>query len=145
MNTSMKQFKIVAERNDIRMSVNCPSDLPEVRADFSKITWVLNNLLSNAMKYTKEGDSVEVDAVRDGAWLEISVADTGIGVPPEFADQIFEKFVQINGYDLEVRGSGLGLAAAREMIKAHGGEIWCDTTVEVGSRFVFTLPLLREV
>ena len=143
--TSVKQFRAAAEHNNIELTVDCPDDLPRVTADFSKITWVLNNLLSNAFKYTKEGDSVRVEACRDGAWLNVSVSDTGIGIPPEFADQVFEKFVQINGYDVEVRGSGLGLAAAREMIQAHGGKIWCDPDVAVGSQFVFTLPLVREV
>ena len=143
--TSVKQFRAAAEHNNIVLTVDCPDDLPRVTADFSKITWVLNNLLSNAFKYTREGDSVRVEACRDGAWLNVSVSDTGIGIPPEFADQVFEKFVQINGYDVEVRGSGLGLAAAREMIQAHGGKIWCDPDVAVGSRFVFTLPLVREV
>ena len=96
------------------------------------------------MKYTNEGGSVTVSAQLRKQDILVSVADTGIGVPPEFADQIFEKFVQVKGYDLEVRGTGVGLAAAKEIITAHHGRIWCVTGREVGSEFCFTLPLQRQ-
>lgn len=141
---SHAQFKAMAERGGVRLTVHCPEGLPRVRADFSKITWVLNNLLSNAIKYTSEGDDIHVEAAAAGDHVAFSVTDTGVGVPAEFVDQIFEKYVQIKGYDIEVRGSGLGLAAAREIIDAHGGRIWCDTGVGRGSRFVFTLDLFKE-
>lgn len=136
---SVRQFEPMAERSGVYLGVDCPGNLPQVRADFSKITWVLNNLLSNAMKYTQAGDAVTVAAELKKGYAEVSVTDTGVGVPPEFVEQIFEKYVQIKGYDIEVRGSGLGLAAAREIISAHRGRIWCDPEVEEGSRFVFTL------
>ena len=141
---STRQFESIAVHSEIRLTTQVPKDLPQVCADFSKITWVLNNLLSNAMKYTNEGCSVTVSAQRRERDILISVADTGIGVPPEFADQIFEKFVQVKGYDLEVRGTGLGLAAAKEIITAHHGRIWCVTDREEGSEFCFTLPLIKE-
>ena len=80
----------------------------------------------------------------EGRMIQVSVTDTGIGVPPEFADQIFEKFVQVKGYDIEVRGSGVGLAAAKEIITAHRGTIWCDTGCEQGSRFCFTVPPMEK-
>ena len=141
---SVRQFESIAAHSDIALTVDVPPDLPQVWADFSKITWVLNNLLSNAMKYTNEGGSVTVSAQLRKQDILVSVADTGIGVPPEFADQIFEKFVQVKGYDLEVRGTGVGLAAAKEIITAHHGRIWCVTGREEGSEFCFTLPLMRQ-
>ena len=141
---SVRQFEAIAVHSEIRLTTDIPGDLPPVWADFSKITWVLNNLLSNAMKYTNEGGSVSVSARLQGREILISVADTGIGVPPEFADKIFEKFVQVKGYDLEVRGTGVGLAAAKEIITAHHGRIWCVTGREEGSEFCFTLPLMRQ-
>lgn len=141
---SIAQFRALAERNSVRLQYDCPADLPRVRADFSKITWVLNNLLSNALKYTSERGEVRVSARQLGDLVEFSVTDTGMGVLPEFVDQIFEKYVQIKGYDIEVRGSGLGLAAAREIIEAHKGRIWCDPEVPQGSRFLFMLDAIRE-
>ena len=141
---SVRQFESIAAHSDIALTVDVPPDLPQVWADFSKITWVLNNLLSNAMKYTNEGGSVTVSAQLRKQDILVSVADTGIGVPPEFADQIFEKFVQVKGYDLEVRGTGVGLAAAKEIITAHHGRIWCVTGRAVGSEYCFTLPLQRQ-
>ena len=142
--TSTHQFQAMAQRNQIELTTQIEPDLPDIWADFSKITWVLNNLLSNAMKYTGEGGSVAVEAIRAGKWIQVSVSDTGIGVPSEFADQIFEKFVQVKGYDIEVRGSGVGLAAAKEIITAHEGQIWCDTTQKEGSKFCFTLPVYEK-
>lgn len=142
---SVRQFETMAVRAGVELTTQIEADLPDIWADFSKITWVLNNLLSNAMKYTDEGGSVTVGACRNGEMIQVSVTDTGIGVPPEFADQIFEKFVQIKGYDIEVRGSGVGLAAAKEIILAHHGTIWCDTAHTAGSRFCFTIqPMEKE-
>lgn len=141
---SVRQFQETARRNGVVLAVRAPSGPVRICADFSKITWVLNNLLSNALKYTKEGDQITVETRELARRVEISVTDTGLGVPPEFADQIFEKFVQVKGYDIEVRGSGLGLAVSREIVTAHKGEIWCDATVSSGSRFVMMLDKAEE-
>lgn len=140
---SIAQFEALAHRNGVAIHVDCPGTLPAVWADFTRITWVLNNLLSNSMKYTKSGDQVSIHAALSGNMMEVTVSDTGLGVPPEFSEVIFDKYVQVKGYDLEVRGSGLGLAAAREIINAHGGTIFCDTSVSTGSRFIFNLPLTQ--
>ncbi len=144
ISSSLGQFRTLAERSRVALSAGDTAGLPRVSADFSKVTWVLNNLLSNALKYTGEGGRVRVDAWSEEGHVHISVTDTGMGVPPEYAEKIFEKYVQIKGYDIEVRGSGLGLAAAREIIEAHGGRIWCDTALQTGSRFIFTLEALPE-
>lgn len=143
ISTSVRQFKPFADRQGIDLCTRLPDKLHPVRADFSKITWVLNNLLSNAFKYTADGGRVEIDVTDRGDHIEVSVSDTGEGVPAEFADQIFEKYVQIKGYDIEMRGSGLGLSAAKEIISAHDGSIWCDPTYAGGSRFVFTLKTVK--
>ena len=141
---SCSQFEMITARNHISFTVRIPENLPLVNADFSKVTWVLNNLLSNAMKYTREGGAVTVSARVEHGEALVSVEDDGVGVPPEFTDKIFEKFVQLKGYDLEVRGTGVGLAAAKEIITAHRGKIWCETDRPVGSRFCFTLPLTEK-
>ena len=111
------------------------------RADPAKITWVINNLLSNAVKYTKEGDSITVRAYADADHITVEVEDTGVGIPKEYLERIFDKYVQVTSYDLEMRGSGLGLAVARSIIAAHGGRIWCESEMDHGSKFIFTLPV----
>ena len=136
---SVKQFLLQAERNGVTLVSRCGDYMPPVIADFSKITWVLNNLLSNAMKYTKSGDSVTVEAFIEHQTIVVTVEDTGIGVPEEFVDNIFERFIPIKEYDIEVRGSGVGLAVSKEIVNAHGGRIWCESRQSEGSRFSFTL------
>ena len=143
MSVSLKQFMIQANRNGISLDVECPPDMPAVQADFSKITWVLNNLLSNAIKYTKDGDSILVKAYTGDECAVISVIDTGMGIPEEFIDTIFERFIPIKEYDIEVRGSGVGLAVSKEIVNAHGGRIWCESRPFEGSKFSFTLQTVR--
>jgi PAS domain S-box-containing protein len=138
---SVQQFSMMAERGGVRLIVGSLTGLPPVRADLSKITWVVNNLLSNALKYTKEGDEVRIEAEREGDHVVVSVADTGLGIPQEIAEHLFEKFIRTRTYDIEMRGSGIGLAVSKEIIQAHGGQIMFESKIPVGSKFIFTLPL----
>jgi signal transduction histidine kinase len=112
-----------------------------VIADYEKITWVFNNLISNALKYTAPGDEIQISAFVKNEWMHVSVTDTGIGIPEEFQEKIFDKYVQVKEQDLEARGTGLGLAVVKEIINTHGGEIWCESKLDTGSTFTFTLPL----
>lgn len=116
-------------------------ELPKVNVDSEKIRWVLNNLISNALKYTSAGNEIIISAIVKFEKLCISVRDTGMGISPEYLDKLFQKFEPIKGYDLEIRGTGLGLAIAKEIVEAHGGEIWCESKLNEGSTFTFTLPL----
>ncbi len=136
---SIKPFYQLAEQQDKNLYFKCEEDLPYVRADFEKITWVLNNLISNALKYTDAGDEIVVGAEAKANKVVISVKDTGRGIPEEYIPHIFEKFVQVKDGDFEVRGTGLGLAVVKEIIQAHSGEIWCESRLDVGSSFTFTL------
>ncbi|MDP4181183.1 MAG: ATP-binding protein [Bacillota bacterium] len=115
--------------------------LPEVNADFEKITWVLNNLITNALKYTDSGDEIRISAKINNGMIFISISDTGIGIPQEYLGKIFDKYFQVKGKDIEVRGTGLGLAIVKEIVEVHGGKIWCESELESGSVFTFTLPL----
>jgi len=142
--TSVKQFLPIAERKGVHLKVYCPPGLPPVWADNAKIIWVLNNLLSNALKYTKSGDDIDVQAYTQKDMLYVSVTDTGVGIPEDFTEKIFDKFVQLKGYDLEIRGSGVGLAVSKEIITAHGGEIWCKSKLGEGSKFTFTLKIAED-
>ena len=126
----------------IELTQQLPADLPAVKADPNKITWVLTNLVANALRYTTQGGHIHVSAEPMGEYVAISVADDGIGIPLEHQSKIFDKFVQVKS-DQTVGGSGLGLAICKEIVKAHGGTIWVDSMPDKGSTFTFTLPVAK--
>jgi signal transduction histidine kinase len=120
-----------------------PASLPLVRADLARLGQVLNNLLSNAACYSPNGSVIHVTARAVGGAnsVEIRVADEGAGIAPEDRERIFEKFYRgKNGPILAVRGTGLGLAVAKALVEAHGGEIGIESEVGHGSTFWFRLP-----
>ena len=111
-----------------------------VFADGPKLKQVLLNLLGNAIKFTETG-GVRVTAERQGAELRVSVRDTGIGVPAEDTERIFESFQQgQSGMTGKYQGTGLGLAISRQLVEMHGGKIWVKSTPGQGSTFTFTIP-----
>lgn len=141
---AIKPFYQLAEQQNKTLYFNCEEETAHVVADFQKITWVMNNLISNALKYTSAGDKISVNAIEKADMIYITVKDTGTGIPKEYLEKIFEKFVQVKDGDMEFRGTGLGLAVVREIIEAHHGEIWCESELELGSSFTFTLNIARE-
>lgn len=113
--------------------------------DTDKITQVLYNIISNALKYSPEGGTVTY-RLRD-AWelLEISVSDQGMGIPKENVDKIFERFYRVDkARSRQMGGTGLGLAIAKEMIEAHGGSIWAKSEEGKGTTIYFTLPMAAD-
>jgi signal transduction histidine kinase len=141
---SVRQFTETAQRENVTIINGVDENLPAVYADLERVIWVMNNLLSNALKYTRSGDSITISAKQKGKFLETSVKDTGDGIPSEYLDRIFDKFVQVKGHDIEARGTGLGLAVAKEIVTANGGEISVESEMDAGSTFRFTLPLFRD-
>ncbi len=138
-------FEPVAAQNGIAFCVDIPPDLPHVRADEDRLIQVLTNLLDNAFKFTPSGGSVRVSASQGPYRISVTVADTGVGISPDEMANIFQQFYR--GEDsrpLEKRGMGLGLAISREIIKAHGGEIWAESGPGPGTRFIFCLPFSKE-
>lgn len=140
---SIKEFIEAAEKKKIILTNNMDEGLPLVNADFEKIHWVMNNLINNALKYTKAGNYIAVSSRVDRDYVYITVKDTGTGIPPEYIDSIFDKFVQVKDRDIEVRGTGLGLSVAKEIVNAHKGEIWVKSELDIGSSFTFKLPVLK--
>jgi signal transduction histidine kinase len=135
-------YTAVAQKKDIKIVLRISKDLPPVLADNRKIWHVLNNLLSNAIKFTEGRGRVTVDATRRGEMVEVCVIDTGIGIPHELKNKIFDRFYQIDSSGTRrFGGTGLGLAIVREIIKAHGGDIRVESEVGKGSKFCFTLPV----
>lgn len=141
---SIRQFADTAQRENVTLNNDIDEDLPPVYADFERVGWVLNNLLSNALKYTRSGDFITISAKVKDNFMEVTVKDTGDGIPAEYLDRIFDKFVQVKGHDVEARGTGLGLAVSKEIVTAHQGKISVESELDAGSTFRFTLPLAKQ-
>ena len=112
----------------------------QIQGDERKIKQVLLNLLSNALKFTPEGGRIDVRAGLVDGMAEISVADTGVGIAPEDQEAVFEEFRQVGTSVAKQEGTGLGLTLCRKFVELHGGRIWVDSQVGVGSTFTFTIP-----
>lgn len=134
-------FEPAAARAGISFSVDIPHALRDVRADEDRLIQVLTNLLDNALKFTPRGGSVRVYAGEEPKRITVIVEDTGVGISLNEMGHIFQQFYR--GEDSrppEKRGMGLGLAISREIIIAHGGEIWAESGPGPGARFIFWLP-----
>ncbi|MBX4259348.1 HAMP domain-containing sensor histidine kinase [Clostridium estertheticum] len=140
-NDCVKNYEVQARNMGITLYNSVEVDLPNVIVDKEKITWVLNNLVSNAIKYTNSGGKITIGAFIDGEKMKVFVKDNGKGIPREYHEKIFEKFVKISAYDTEFLSSGIGLSIAKGIVEAHDGTIYCESEVNKGSTFTFTLPL----
>jgi signal transduction histidine kinase len=127
---------------EISLSVDLPDNLPPVNVDWQRISQVMHNLLENAVVHTHEGGAINVAAgARDG-WVELSVSDTGEGIPAEDLPNIFERFYRVDRSRARATGgSGLGLTIARRLVEAHGGRIAVRSELGKGSSFSFTVPI----
>lgn len=131
-------------RAKIEASVRTPT-APAAWVDRKALEQVLENLLTNAIRYSDEGASISIDVEPRGELLEISVADTGIGIPDESLDRIFERFYRVDASRSRAIGStGLGLAIVRHLVHAMGGTIRVESRLGQGSRFTFSVPRARE-
>jgi len=128
-----------AETQDVRLTNISPDDLPESAADRTQLVRVLVNLLNNAVRHTYAGGAVELSVSSDGAYAWFRVKDTGTGIPEEYQQRVFDKFVQVPGATRG--GAGLGLSIARTIVHAHGGEITVESEPGNGSVFTFTIPV----
>ena len=131
-----------AQNKEISFSLDLGKPKLIVRADLSKIIWVITNLLGNAVRYTDKGGWVKLKSDVSGDWAFISVMDNGAGIPLIYQSKIFDKFVQLK--NKETQGSGLGLAIAKEIVRAHRGTIWVESKINEGSTFTFTLPIVHR-
>jgi signal transduction histidine kinase len=132
--------------SNIRLEAHIQPNLPFVPMDSRRIRQVLTNLLSNAAKFTMEGEIHLIVRLMDNDTVEFSVTDTGIGIPPEEMNKLFEAFERTKrAKQLGIEGTGLGLPISRYLVEAHGGEMRVETAVGHGSTFSFTLPLVQLV
>jgi signal transduction histidine kinase len=128
----------LARGKDIEVSVSIARGTPSVRADRERILQVLSNLVGNAVKFTQPGGAVEMGAEARGSDVMVWVRDNGPGIEARHLDQIFDRFWQAHRNRRE--GIGLGLAIVRSIVEAHGGRVWAESKVGVGTIVRFTLP-----
>ena len=138
----LDRVRVQVEVTRQTLNVNVPVDLPAVLVDTPRIRQVMSNLLGNAVKFTPEGGTIRVSAAQSGRWVTISVADSGLGIPPEHVAHVFDWMWQVPG--TRRTGAGLGLAIAKAIIEAHGGTISVESEPGKGSVFSFSLPLADE-
>jgi signal transduction histidine kinase len=116
--------------------------LPQVLADPRRARQVLRNLVENAVKYSPGGGPVTISTKAGNGYVQVSVADRGIGIEEKDLDRIFDRFYQVDSASTrQVGGSGLGLAICKAIVEAHDGEIWAESQPGMGSTFHFTLPI----
>jgi len=168
LNSSIIMLREKAIKHNIKLSLEIESDADiEIEADERKLKQIVFNLLSNAVKFTPDGGSVRVSARRvDSSWLiaqgkideltamsyernrdfvEISVADTGIGIKQEEMAKLFQPFQQLeSAYTKKYEGTGLGLALTKRLVELHGGRIWAESEFGKGSVFTFVIPMKQE-
>jgi two-component system phosphate regulon sensor histidine kinase PhoR len=145
LQSAADRMKMQAERAGLEVHLECPDDLPGVRADPSRLEQVLVNLIHNAVKFTKPGGeivlSADVAAEGEAAGHEVrfAVRDTGMGIPADDVPRIFERFYRVDK-SRAGGGTGLGLSIARHIVEAHGGRIWVESIEGQGSTFSFSIP-----
>jgi histidine kinase len=142
--TVTKRLAPQAESKHISLDLELTRDVPRILADEDRAVQVLTNLTANALQYTPEGGKVTISANRINGEVQISVRDTGIGIPPEHQSHIFDRFYRVDKSRSRQAGggSGIGLTIARALVEAQGGRIWIESAGEgLGSTFMFTLPL----
>lgn len=142
VNHVVSLLSVQARNKGVDIKVDIPSDLSATLADEELMVILIRNLLSNAVKFSYEGGRVEVRAWEQDSQLILSVSDQGIGIPAEDLPHLFEKFYRVrSATESEIKGTGLGLALAKEAAEAHGGRIEVESQVGVGSCFTVILPI----
>jgi signal transduction histidine kinase len=143
----VSRLQPLAIRRNITFSFTFAADLPAVWADEEMIRRVLLNLLDNALKFTPANGRIQGHlqpeppfAPQQESGLRCLISDSGPGIPPEYREQVFDRFMRTNAGGAQVRGTGLGLAFCKMAVEAHNGRIWIEEASTGGSQFVFTLP-----
>ncbi|MFQ3661846.1 MAG: ATP-binding protein [Chloroflexaceae bacterium] len=143
--TTGARFQVQAEQFGLHIRAEVPDDIPELLIDSERIGQVITNLVENAMKATPAGGSITITGEVRAGEVRVHVIDTGVGIPSDQQDKIFNRF-----YRIENRNSqhgvhlGLGLSICQQIVEGHGGRIWVESEVGKGSRFTFALPLVRR-
>lgn len=138
----LSEIEVSRADRDVHLEGDISAEVPPVYADRERVHQVLFNLLDNAVRFTPPGGQVRVTAERHNGSVDIHVADTGPGIPPEHLPRLFERFFRVDpARSRDDGGTGIGLAIARSVVEAHGGRIWADSEPGKGSVFTFELPV----
>ncbi len=144
LNRIIDRFEMSKKQN-IRIIRNLPKNVIIAYIDRDKLTQVIDNIISNAMKYSPEGGAITFSVLRVGDYLKASISDQGVGIPKDNLSKVFHRFYRVDrARSRKLGGTGLGLAIAKEMIEAHGGNIWAESEWNKGTTITFTLPLFKE-
>ncbi|USK39020.1 cell wall metabolism sensor histidine kinase WalK [Cytobacillus firmus] len=143
-NRIIDRFEMTKQQN-VTFERRLPDHSAFVEIDEDKLTQVLDNIISNALKYSPEGGKVTFGIEEKDEFIIVSVSDQGVGIPKENIEQIFERFYRVDkARTRKLGGTGLGLAIAKEMVEAHGGKIWAASTEGKGTTISFSLPYVRS-
>lgn len=144
--SSVEDFKVMAEENAITVTFNAPTSAIWIQGDKQRLRQVLFILGDNACRYSKPGGQIDIELWLDEKEVHFSLKDQGIGIPPNDLERIFERhFRSSNARQIRGDGSGLGLPLAKSIIKAHGGRITVESTENLGSTFIVTLPYMTGI
>ena len=144
MQTVTKRLGPPFEAKRISLDVELAPGLPRILADEGRAIQILTNLTGNALQYTPEGGRVGIRAKQVDRFVAFSIQDTGVGIPSEHIEHIFDRFYRVDKSRSRRSGggSGIGLTIARALVEAHGGRIWAESAGDgQGSNFKFTLPI----
>ncbi len=140
LDRAVEVFRPLADEHGVTLTYEADgSHTPEVRIDAERVLQVLSNLVGNACKFTPRGGEVRLAVTGESGAVTISVSDTGTGIEPEHLARVFDRFWHTAEHRA-VRSTGLGLAIPKGIVEAHGGRIWVESTLGVGSTFFFTVP-----
>ncbi len=138
----VESLQKIAQEKSVSLRIHHQGNLPVIHGDTDKLHQILTNLIQNAIKFTQDGGQVLVTSdLPEPHLVELCIADTGCGIPPNQIEKVFEKFYRADSAPAGTRGAGLGLAIVKSLIDLHGGRIWVESALGVGSRFSFTLPV----
>ena len=140
---AIHRFGIQADEKHVNLAAKIERT-PEIVGDPVKLSWVIANLIGNALRYTPEGGTIEVIARPGDNVARLEVSDSGPGIAPELRDYIFERFAQYGANEIERGSAGLGLAIVKDIVEAHGGRIYVESNNGHGSRFIVELPEAME-
>jgi len=140
----IKGFALQAEQKQVRLEAQIERSATEVRADPLKLSWVVSNLIANALRYTPSGGTISVSLSGTESGVRLRVSDTGPGIPLPVREHLFERFAQWRVNGSEPGSAGLGLAIAKEIVDAHGGRIFVDSELGQGTSFTVELPASAE-
>jgi signal transduction histidine kinase/HAMP domain-containing protein len=144
--TAVEDFRVAAAQADLALEAKIADSLPPVSGSLTYLRRVLDNLLSNAIKFTPPGGTITVQVWQEDEQVALQVSDTGIGIPPDQLERVFERFYQVDGSARRRYGGvGLGLALVKEIVERHGGQITVESQIDEGTAFTVTLPIYRAL